>query len=383
MPSPVTSHDPGAVLARLVAACERVRSATRSDDVLDVVAEEARALGGARHAWAARVELAAISTVRSTTDESASGAPRPAPSRTAAPEAASPPLAALLGAARPLARANGILAVAMPGSSGTPVGLLAISRTDDVHDGMLDLALTQLAVVAGLALEGAQLRARVEGVTKAREALLASVSHDLRNPLNTFAMSAGLLRDDLERDDIVASRGISLISRMERAISRMQGMIEDLVEASRIDAREIEVTPREVNAIQLVKDAVQAATPAPPDKSAAVTFEATVEAEDALVLADRSRTLQVLAKVIAFQGKATGEGGAIRLGVARKGDAVVFTARAFGPGGMPIPPPPEGRGGLALLIAKGLVEAQRGTLSVEAGDALVIAFTLPAKQALG
>ncbi len=381
MPSTVTSLDAGAVLARLVAACERVRSATRFDDVLDVVAEEARALGGARHAWAARVELAAISTVRSTTDESASGAPRPAPSRTAAPEAASPPLAALLGAARPLARANGILAVAMPGSSGTPVGLLAISRTDDVHDDMLDLALTQLAIVAGLALEGAQLRARVEGVTKAREALLASVSHDLRNPLNTFAMSAGLLRDDLERDDIVASRGISLISRMERATSRMQGLIEDLVEASRIDAREIEVTPREVNAIQLVKDAVQAATPAPPAKSAAVTFEAT--GEDALVLADRSRTLQVLAKVIAFQAKATGEGGAIRLGVAHEGDAVVFTARAFGPGGMPIPPPPEGRGGLALLIAKGLVEAQRGTLSVEAGDALVIAFTLPAKQALG
>lgn len=376
----MTSLDPAAALARLVAACARVRSATALDDVLDAVAEEARALGGARHAWAARVELTAISTVKSTTDESASGDARPASSRTArtaAPEGASPPLAALLGAARPLVRANGILAVAMPDSSGTPVGLLAISHTDG-DDVVLDLALTQLAAVAGLALESSLLRARVEGVTKAREALLASVSHDLRNPLNTFAMSAGLLRDDLERNDIEAARGISLISRMERAISRMQGLIEDLVEASRIDARAIQVTPREVKAIQLVKDAVQAATPAAPEKSAAVTFEP--PGEDALVLADRSRTLQVLAKVIAFQAKATGEGGAIHLGVARQGDAVVFTARAFGPGGVPVAPPPEGRGGLALLIAKGLVEAQRGTLSVAAGDALVIAFTLPTAQ---
>lgn len=347
------------------------------DDVLDVVAAEARALGGARHAWAARVELAAIASVRSTTDESPSGDERPAPSRPAAPEAAIPPLAALLGAARPLARANGILAVAMPGSSGAPEGLLAISRTGDDDDAVLDLALTQLATVGGLALEGAQLRSRVLGVTKAREALLASVSHDLRNPLNTFAMSAGLLRDDLERNDIEPSRGLSLISRMERATSRMQGLIEDLAEASRIDARAIDVTPREVKAVQLVKDAVQAATPAASEKSAAVTFEATDE--DALVLADPSRTLQVLAKVIAFEAKATGEGGAIRLGVARQGDDVVFTARAFGPGGMPIPPPAEGRGGLALLIAKGLVEAQRGTLSIAPGNALVIAFTLPAK----
>ena len=204
----MTSLDPGAALARLVTACARVRSATRTDDVLDLVAEEARALGGARHAWAARVELAAIASVRSASDEGgASGVERP-PSR----EAPSPPLASLLGAARPLVRAHGILAVAMPGSSGTPEGLLAISLAgNDDNDAVLDLALTQLANVAGLALEGARLRARVEAVTKAREALLASVSHDLRNPLNTFAMSAGLLRDDLERNDIDPSGQQSVI----------------------------------------------------------------------------------------------------------------------------------------------------------------------------
>jgi signal transduction histidine kinase len=254
--------------------------------------------------------------------------------------------------------------------------LLAISRAANDDDGVLDLALTQLATVAGLALEGARLRARVEGIAKAREALLASVSHDLRNPLNTFAMSAGLLRDDLERNDIDPARGISLISRMERGTSRMQALIEELVEASRIDAGKIDVTPGEENAGQLLLDAVQAAKQGAQEKSAAVAFERTDE--DPVVLADRTRTLQALAKVIAFEAKATGEGGSIRLGVTREGDAAVFTARAFGPGGMPIPPPPEGRGGLALLIAKGLVLAQRGTFSIQAGDALVVAFTLPA-----
>ena len=217
----------------------------------------------------------------------------------------------------------------MPGSSGAAEGILAISRAPTDDDAVLDLALGQLATVAGLALEGARLRARVDAVTKAREALLASVSHDLRNPLNTFAMSAGLLRDDLERNDIDAARGISLISRMERATSRMQSLIEDLVEASRIDARKIDLVMREEKAAQLVKDAALAAMPAPTEKGAAVTCEATDD--DARVLADRTRTLQALAKVIAFEAKATGDGGAIRLGVARQGDDVVFTARALRP----------------------------------------------------
>jgi len=369
--------DPGVGLARLVAACARIRAATRADDVLDLVAEEARALAGARHAWAARVELASIVSVRSTSDESARADERAAAFAPAAPPPTppSPPLAALLATARPVARADGFLAIAMPGSNGASEGLLAIARAANDDDAVLDLALGQLATVAGLALEGARLRTRVEGITKTREALLASVSHDLRNPLNTFSMSAGLLRDDLERHDIDHARGISLISRMERATSRMQGMIEDLLEASRIDARKIDLVMRPENAAQLVKDAALAAKPGPTEKSVAVTCEE--DDDDALVIVDRRRTLQALAKVIAFEAKATGDGGAVRLGATRQGDAVLFTARAFGPAGTPVAPPEEGRGGLALLIARGLVEAQRGTFRIEGGEGLVVAFTLP------
>ena len=367
--------DPGAGLARLVAACGRIRAATRADDILDLVAEEARALASARHAWAARVELAAIVSVRSTSDEIESVDAFGAPAAERA--TAAPPLAALLLAARPMARADGFLALAMPGSGGASEGLLAISRTATDDDAVLDLALGQLTTVAGLALEAARLRTRVEAVTKARELLLASVSHDLRNPLNTFAMSAGLLRDDLERNDVDTVRGISLISRMERATSRMQGLIEDLVEASRIDARKIDLVIREEKASQLLIDAIAASKPAPPERAAAVTSGETDDG--AVVLVDRARTLQAIAKVIAFEAKTTGDSGSIRLGVMRQGDAVVFTARAFGPAGAPVPPPEEGRGGLALLIARGLVEAQRGTFRVEGGEGLVVAFTLPAK----
>ena len=342
-----------------------------ADDVVDAVAVEACGLAGALHAWAARVENGTLGSPRIASADSSvnpAGASDP-------PEPSLPALFGSLSASAPIARADGFVAFALPGSSGAAEGIVAITRSPVIEDAELDLELVALATVAGLALEGTRQRARIDAVSHARETLLSCVSHDLRNPLNTFAMSAGLLRDDLERDDVDTARGISLIARMERATSRMQGLIEDLVEASRIDARKIDFAVREEGAAQLVRDAVLAATKVAPEKGAAVVCDSLDE--DARVMTDRARTLQLLSKIVAFEAKSTGDSGTIRIGVARQGDSVVFTARAIGPGGSALSAPEEGRGGLALLIARGLVEAQRGSFRVETGDGLAVAFTLP------
>lgn len=378
----MANADPAATarLAALSGACARIRAAARPDDVLDAVAEEARALAGAKHAWAGRVVDAGPTPTPTPTlaatriaggDATQDSVPPPPPAFAAL---LASPAWATNAAARPLARANGIVTVALEGSAGLE-GLVSVPHSDTAAAAELDAALAQLALVAGLALEASRLRARVEVVTKARELLLASVSHDLRNPLNTFAMSAGLLRDDLERNDVNAQRGISLVSRMERATGRMQSLIEDLVEASRIDAGKIDFAIREESAAQIVKDAVAAAAVPAGEKGAAVSVESVDD--DARVTCDRARLLQAIAKVIAFETKSTGDGGAIKLGVQKHGGGAVFTARAIGPGGVAVPPPEEGRGGLALLIARGLVEAQHGTFRIEGTEGLVVAFSLP------
>jgi signal transduction histidine kinase len=351
-----------------------VRGAIHLDDLLDVAADEACALTGGRHAWAARLEHGSVASVRTSSSERSArddGA--------GSADLAAPPLAAMLATAKPTPRIeNGFLVVALLGSGNHAEGILAVTSAGIPADGAAELVLAQLAAVVGLAVEATRLRTRVESVSKARETLLASVSHDLRNPLNTFAMSTGLLRDDLERNDVDATRGISLLSRMERATSRMQSMIEDLVEASRIDAKKIDYAIREESAAQLLKDAATAATPTPPEKGAAVVCDSLDES--ARVTVDRARTLQLIAKVIAFEAKSTGDGGTIRLGVSSGGGVVTFSARAFGPGGTPVPPPAEGRGGLALLLARGLTEGQRGTFRIEPGDCLVVSFTLPSAK---
>lgn len=236
-----------------------------------------------------------------------------------------------------------------------------------------------LSMLEELALDGARLRSDLRAATRVREALLASVAHDLRNPLNTFAMSAGLLRDDLEGPDLDRTRALSLLSRMDRASTRMQVLIEDLLEASRIEAGNVELTRRPERASVVARAAVAKATPLCVEKGTTID-EGAID-DDALVELDKNRTIDALVKLVALALKTTGEGSVIRLGVERHDADVLFTLRATTPrGGAAASPRDEGRGGLAFLIGRGLVTAQGGqilTESTQEGPRMVVAF--PAK----
>lgn len=224
-----------------------------------------------------------------------------------------------------------------------------------------------LELLEELALESAKLRAEVRSSTRAREILLASVAHDLRNPLNTFAMSTGLLRDDLESPEFERARAASLVSRMERAATRMQRLIEDLLEASRIEAGNVEITRRHEDAADVVRGAMEKATVLATDKGAKV--EPSAIEEGLGVMVDKARVTEALSKLVAVALKSTGEGGVIRLGVERRdvdGQArVAFSVRGTAPRATKSTAPDENRGGLALIIARGIISAHGGSLVTE------------------
>ncbi len=235
-----------------------------------------------------------------------------------------------------------------------------------------------LSLLEELALDAARVRTELRAATRVREVLLASVAHDLRNPLNTFAMSAGLLRDDLEGPDFDRTRALSLLSRMDRASTRMQTLIEDLLEASRVEAGTVEVTRRLEQAHVVARAVIAKTKPICADKGATVE-EGAIE-ENAPVELDKNRTTEALVKLVAVALKATGEGGVIRVGVERHEADVFFTIRATAPRGTSSSPHDESRGGLAFLIGRGLITAQGGQILTEQtqeGPRMVVAF--PAK----
>ncbi len=221
------------------------------------------------------------------------------------------------------------------------------------------------------------LRRELDQERRAREALLASASHDLRNPLNTFAMSLGLLRDDAERNELEQQRAVGLLSRMERASDRMQHLIEDLLEASRIQAGKIELTPTRESMAALVRAAMTEAQPIAVEKKLTLA-EGTVD-DDAFVKADKRKTLEVLRKIVTYAIRQCSDRGLVRVEVTRRATDVLVDVVSIIPNHRPQPIKLEdGKGGLSLLIARGLVAAQGGTFAVETGEGTTFRFTLPA-----
>jgi signal transduction histidine kinase len=234
-----------------------------------------------------------------------------------------------------------------------------------------------LEKVRSIGVELTTTRAQLAATRRMRDALLAGISHDLRNPLNTFAMSAGLLRDDLERGDMDSARGLGLVGRMDRAVERMQRLIDDMLEASRIEAGQIALHPKPELVSALVRDAMSGIEAAVREKRANVVID---ELADERVVVDRARGVQLLGKVLAYAVKTIGEGGTVRISAVRESAAVAFAIRALAVSQRtPRATMDDARGGLSLLIARALVESHGGSFNLGLEDGAAVLFTLPAE----
>jgi signal transduction histidine kinase len=222
-------------------------------------------------------------------------------------------------------------------------------------------AVTQL-VAAGAIAD----RARADRV---RENFLAIVSHDLRNPLGAIQMSAASLARGCSRES--AARVQKHEDLVARSANRMARLIGDLSDASAIDAGHLSLERRAEDSRAIVKEAMDAALPFAAAKEQKLVAE---HVEEARVVCDRQRVLQVLANLLGNAVKFTGVGGTIEVREERHGRAACFSVKDDGPGIEPAQlrrvfdrywrtaRTAGGGTGLGLFIAKGIVEAHGGSL---------------------
>jgi signal transduction histidine kinase len=228
----------------------------------------------------------------------------------------------------------------------------------------------------------ALLKQKAEAATRARDDVLATVSHDLKNPLGTIYTSAALLLD-MEMSPEAQKRQLDII---RRTAQRMDRLILDLLDVSRMEAGRFSVEPRPESAHALVTETKELLDSIAAAKN--IELRAELRSGDVPVSADRDRVLQVFSNLVGNAVKFTPEGGIITLAVEQDGQHVRFSVSDTGAGIDDADLPRifdrfwhgrEGGGsGLGLAIARGVVEAHGGEIDVESGGAgTTFRFTLP------
>jgi two-component system phosphate regulon sensor histidine kinase PhoR len=208
-----------------------------------------------------------------------------------------------------------------------------------------------------------------------RKDFVANVSHELRTPITAVRSAAETARRTVQKDPEAALRFVDMI---ERNACRLQELVEDLLELSRIESKQfrpqaesVDLLPAISHVLSLFRD---------PAERKKLRFEADVPADGAAARADKRGVEQVLTNLVENAVKYCPEGATILLRVRPKDNQWRVSVEDSGPGieAKHLPRLFErfyradkgrsrdmGGTGLGLSIVKHLVEAMEGHVGVE------------------
>jgi len=223
---------------------------------------------------------------------------------------------------------------------------------------------------------------------RARDEVLAIVSHDLRNPLLVVMLEAAFLLDHSpETGDQRARTMRESVDSIRRSATRMKALIEDLLDLASIDEKSFQLDTRTVESRDLLEDAVTDAQPLADAKRIALVLDLH---DPPKIDADPRRIAQVFSNLLGNAIKFTPEGGKVTLCARPRDGALAVTIADTGRGIAPKdlahifdrfwrPKASEAGGtGLGLYIARGIVEAHGGRMWAESSpQGAIFGFTLP------
>ncbi|WP_170135674.1 PAS domain S-box protein [Nannocystis exedens] len=215
-----------------------------------------------------------------------------------------------------------------------------------------------------------------------REEWTSVVAHDLRQPVAVIELAVeGLLRGLPDAAPERARRGLERIKTASRRLGRM---IDDLLDASRIESRRLTVQPRRVDLAALAAGAVEQARETLPGAPIRVVAEGPQPA-----WVDPDRIQQVLDNLLSNAVKYGEPGREVRVDVGPRDDAVELVVTNHGAGIAPDQQrslfcrfartrearegPVPGLG-LGLYISRGIVEAHGGRMWVESTPGATTSF---------
>lgn len=235
----------------------------------------------------------------------------------------------------------------------------------DLYDQRLQIAAQRDELAAlGVSLKAADTQ---------KNRFLAVLAHELRNPI--MALIAGLrLLERREGTDAVPQ----IRSAMNRSLSHMTRLVEDLLDISRIEQGKISLKREQLIVQDVIAFAVETVQPA--IDSAGHALHLDLPPEPLALLADHARVTQIIGNLISNAARYTADGGEIRVALRAQGPWAVITVSDNGVG---IPPSQQDRIfdifaqvaedgrmnqeglGIGLALVKQLVELHGGHIALQ------------------
>jgi PAS domain S-box-containing protein len=162
-----------------------------------------------------------------------------------------------------------------------------------------------------------------------KDEFLATLAHELRNPLAPIRNGLQLLRFSSDPELTEQTRAM-----MERQLGQLVRLVDDLLDVSRISRNKLELRKATVELWSAVQSAIETARPEIEAKGHTLTV--TMSPVPVYVNADATRLAQVFWNLLNNSAKYTAAGGTIRLSAETQGSEVVVTVQDNGigiPGG--------------------------------------------------
>jgi PAS domain S-box-containing protein len=275
------------------------------------------------------------------------------------------------------------------GRTGGAIGLYRTAADRAFGTDELELA-GELAVVSALAIDNARLYGAARRAIRARDEILAVVSHDLGNPLAAIRIGATVvarLLGDTDPDGTAREQ----LGGIRNSVDQMDRLIRDLMDMERLDGGPLALGANPIRATTIVSSVIEMFNGIAAAKP--VTLRSRVPAGLPPVRADRDRLVQALSNLLGNAIKFTQPGGTVELVVQLSENGLIFSVRDDGPGIDPARidhifdrfwksgdrPGGSGGLGLGLAIVKGIVEAHGGRVWAEStpGNGTSIHFSIP------
>ncbi|MCC9604997.1 PAS domain S-box protein [Blastopirellula sp. JC733] len=223
-----------------------------------------------------------------------------------------------------------------------------------------------------------QIAADLSEADRRKTEFLATLGHELRNPLAPIRTGLEVLKSAQHDPDLV----VKVLSTMERQAQQMARLIDDLLDVSRITRGKLELRTREIKLEEAVRSAVEATQPFLDEANHTLTVS--LPDEPVTLNADLNRLAQIFSNLLNNAAKYTPDGGHIALTAQCEDGEVIVSVKDDGVG---IPfeqqaqifemfaqidrPLEKGYSGLGigLTLVKQLVELHKGSIEVHSDGA--------------